>query len=71
MDAKRGYEIKLTESHGYKGFDKIGARPELEGFQFEFLSSATCIDQIYHWGKEVYPERGGAQRFSDPELRLE
>jgi hypothetical protein len=71
MDAKRGYEIKLTESHGYKGFDKIGARPELKGFQFEILSGAACVDQIYHWGEEAYQELESAQRFSDPELRME
>ncbi|MDR1604047.1 MAG: AAA family ATPase [Gracilibacteraceae bacterium] len=50
MDAKRGYEVKLTESRGYKGFEKIGARPELNGFQFEILQGDACIEQIYHWG---------------------
>jgi hypothetical protein len=47
MDAKRGYEIKLTESRGYKGFEKIGSRPELDGFQFDFLKDDAGIEQIY------------------------
>jgi hypothetical protein len=56
MDAKRGYEIKLTDSRGYKGFEKIGARPELKEFQFEILSGVACVDQIYHWGEKAYHE---------------
>ncbi|MDR1206026.1 MAG: AAA family ATPase [Peptococcaceae bacterium] len=71
MDAKRGYEIKLTESRGYKGFEKLGARPELKGFQFEILSGAACVEQIYQWGREAYQELENTQHFSDPELRME
>jgi hypothetical protein len=47
MDAKRGYEIKLTEGRGYKGFEKLGARPEVKGFRFEMLKGAACMEHIY------------------------
>jgi hypothetical protein len=71
MDAKIGYEIKLTESRGYKGFEKLGNRAELDGFQFEILKGDACIEQIYRWGGKAYHELESAQRFNDPELRME
>ncbi|MDR1135969.1 MAG: AAA family ATPase [Clostridiales Family XIII bacterium] len=56
MDAKRGYEVKLTRSRGYKGFEMVGSLPELAGFQFELLKDSACIEHIYRWGGEAYME---------------
>ena len=52
MGSKIGYEIKLTRSRGYKGFETICSLPELEGFRFELLKDSACVERIYQWGLE-------------------
>jgi hypothetical protein len=54
MDSKMGYEVKLSKSRGYKGFEMIGSRPELTGFRFEVLKAGACMEHIYQWGSEAY-----------------
>lgn len=54
MDSKTGYEVKLTRSRGYKGFETIGSLPELNGFQFLLLKGTASVEQIYQWGRESY-----------------
>lgn len=71
MESKTGYEVKLTRSRGYKGFETIGSLPELEGFQFEMLKDAACVERIYQWGSESYQGPELAPRFDGPELRME
>jgi hypothetical protein len=70
MDAKRGYEIKLTESRGYKGFEKIGSRPELDGFLFDILKGDACIEQIYRWGGAAYAKMENTQHLGAPKLKM-
>lgn len=72
MDAKRGYEVKLTRNRGYKGFETVGSLPELAGFQFELLKDSACIEQIYRWGGEAYMEPELTQQPDDvPRLTME
>lgn len=69
IDSKTGYEIKLTQSRGYKGFETIGSLPELDGFQFEMLKDTACMERVSQWGRESYQGSEQTQRFD--ELRLE
>jgi hypothetical protein len=70
MENKIGYEVKLTRSRGYKGFETIGSLPELNDFQFELLKDAACVEQIYQWGKQSYHKPEIAIRFEGPELKI-
>lgn len=51
MDAKAGYEVKLTDGGGYKGFVQLGAQPELDGFTFVLLDQTNYTQTIYEWGR--------------------
>jgi hypothetical protein len=64
MNNKRGYEVKLTRSRGYKGFETVGALPELAGFKFEILKDIACVDKIYQWGRESYANQEDEKRKS-------
>lgn len=54
LDAEDGFEVKLTDGRGYRGFQLLGERPELKGFRFELLEEQHCMEQIYRWGKLSY-----------------
>lgn len=54
LTAKLGYEVKLTDAGGYKGFAQLGSRPEFEGFSLAVLDRNKYVRQIYDWGKAVY-----------------
>lgn len=57
LDVKAAYEVKLTDGHGYRGFQLLGELPELQDFQFELLEDRHCMDQVYRWGKMSYQQK--------------
>lgn len=48
---KRGYEVKLTNGSGYRGFRLLGGLPELSEYDFTLLDAQNCVDYLYSWGE--------------------
>ena len=57
LDAKTGYEVKLIDEPGYRGFQLFSELQELQDFYFELLEEYRCMEKVYQWGEMPYRQK--------------